>query len=157
LIAGPGFASSARLDALLARTDTRVLAGHWLSVRIKEGETLHESCGAYARIHMEHTSFHRWAFDPDAMSFGDPFGRTPDWLVLCDSPLQYTPVPAALHRIAAEKYVLVEVVTGATQKSGAVYDAQDAFFLPVAGFGTVERPGPTVFIYRRGDTPSVRH
>jgi hypothetical protein len=156
LIAGPSFVSSGWLDELLARTDTRVIAGRWLSARTKEEETVHESCGVYARIHMEHTSFHRWAFDPATRSFGDPWNRTPDWLVVCDSPIQYTPVPPELHRVAADKYVLVEVVVGATQKTGAVYDAQDAFFLPLSGFSTVRRPGPTVFIYRRGDAPPAR-
>lgn len=33
----------------------------------------------------------------------------------------------------------------------AVYDLQDAFFMPVSGFSTVIRPGPTVLIYRRRD------
>jgi len=32
-----------------------------------------------------------------------------------------------------------------------VYDMQDAFFLPIAGFRGVQRPGPTVWIFRRLD------
>jgi hypothetical protein len=35
-----------------------------------------------------------------------------------------------------------------------MYDRQDAFFLPVSGFSTVVRPGPTVRIYRRRDLPA---
>jgi hypothetical protein len=31
----------------------------------------------------------------------------------------------------------------------AVYDQQDAFFLPFSRFDTVERPGPTILVYRR--------
>jgi hypothetical protein len=31
----------------------------------------------------------------------------------------------------------------------AVYDLQDAFFMPLSGLSTVERPGPTIRIYRR--------
>jgi hypothetical protein len=33
--------------------------------------------------------------------------------------------------------------------TGAVFDRQDAFFLPIAGFSGVERPGPNVSIYLR--------
>jgi hypothetical protein len=29
-----------------------------------------------------------------------------------------------------------------------VYDSIDAFFVPMAGFGGVERPGPKITIYR---------
>jgi len=34
---------------------------------------------------------------------------------------------------------------------GNVYDIQDAFFVPFAGFHRVERPGPNFTLYRRGD------
>jgi hypothetical protein len=33
----------------------------------------------------------------------------------------------------------------------AVYDLQDAFFMPFYGFHTVERPGPNIEIYKRRD------
>ena len=32
-----------------------------------------------------------------------------------------------------------------------VYDMQDAFFIPFAGFRGVERPGPNFLIYRKND------
>jgi len=38
--------------------------------------------------------------------------------------------------------------TGGGSAAG-IYDRQDAFFLPIAGFRDVERPGPDVRIYRR--------
>jgi len=31
----------------------------------------------------------------------------------------------------------------------SVYDRQDAFFLPIAGFDPIVRPGPTFRIYQR--------
>ena len=37
----------------------------------------------------------------------------------------------------------------------AVYDPQDAFFMPVSGFSTVRRPGPTIRIYRHRDAPPL--
>jgi hypothetical protein len=41
-------------------------------------------------------------------------------------------------------------VNGVPPPAGSgIYDRQDAFFLPIAGFTGVARPGPTVLIYRR--------
>ena len=98
---------------------------------------------------------HRWSFNPATGSFGDADGRTPDWLVLEESPLRfYASVSPELKRLAADWYTLVREIQ-ATNGRWAVYDLEDAFFMPVAGFGSVERPGPTVRIYRRGDLPPV--
>ena len=57
-----------------------------------------------------------------------------------------------MRSLAEKEYVLVQEVRGTRGTPGsAVYDLQDAFFLPIAGFAEVERPGPTVKIYRRRD------
>ncbi|MEW6270963.1 MAG: hypothetical protein AB1689_16895, partial [Thermodesulfobacteriota bacterium] len=32
-------------------------------------------------------------------------------------------------------------------RDAALFDAQDAYYVPMAGFGVVERPGPSVRIY----------
>jgi hypothetical protein len=83
-------------------------------------------------------------------SFGHPEGKTPDWLVLYDSPLStYTRAPWQLRSLAATRYSLAHSVVATTgRRRGAVYDPQDAFFMPVWGLWIVERPGPTVLIYR---------
>nr|MBA3641562.1 glycosyltransferase family 39 protein [Acidobacteriota bacterium] len=44
---GPGLVYSIWFDVLLARTDTRVLAGEWLTPRLADGATLHDSGGPY--------------------------------------------------------------------------------------------------------------
>jgi 4-amino-4-deoxy-L-arabinose transferase-like glycosyltransferase len=163
LIGGPALVNSAWLDLLLAKTDTRVLAARWLAPRLKPEESLHEAGGQYTRLELPGVRFHRWSlFDPVANSFGDPDGRTPDWLVFAESPLwTYALVPWELRQLALNKYVLVQVfpATKGPAMDGrgqpAFYDLQDAFFLPLTGFSTVERPGPTLLIYRRGDAPPV--
>jgi 4-amino-4-deoxy-L-arabinose transferase-like glycosyltransferase len=155
VVAGPPLANSLRFDRLLDRTDTRVLAGDWLRSRATAGETLYEEGGYYAAIDLAGVPLHRWSFNPATGSFGDADGRTPDWLVLEESPLRfYASVSPELKRLAADWYTLVREIQ-ATNGRWAVYDLEDAFFMPVAGFGSVERPGPTVRIYRRGDLPPV--
>jgi hypothetical protein len=132
-----------------------VIAGEWLRARVRPDDALHEAGGAYAALDLSGAAFHRWSFEPASGSFGETGGRTPEWLVFEESRLwTYATVPPELRRLAADHYSLVYNVT-ATDGGGGVYDIQDAFFMPIAGFGGVERPGPTVLIYRRRDLPAV--
>ena len=155
VVAGPPLASCVWFDVLLARTDSRAMAADWLRQRVTPGETFYEEGGHYAAIDLRDAPVHRWSFNPATGSFGETGGRTPDWLVLEDSPLwTWAGVSTEIRRVAADRYTLVRTVHAASD-GWAVYDLADAFFLPVAGFSSVERPGPNVLIYRRRDLPAV--
>jgi hypothetical protein len=149
----PSLVNAVWFDVLLSRTDTRVLAAEWLAPRVRPEDSIHDSGGDYATLDLGRTRYHPWRFDPATASFGHPLGHTPDWLVLHQSPLRtYGNHAAALRRLASEKYELVwEVRATRGAASSATYDLQDAFFLPLSGFQTVIRPGPTIMIYRRRD------
>ena len=150
LIALPSAVNCVWFDVLLAKTDTRVLAARYLEKRLTPDSTLHDAGGAYSELDLSRARFHQWYFDPATKSFGHPAAVTPDWLIIHDSPLKvYGQSPWELRNLARQKYALVEVFPG-TRRGGraAVYDQQDAFFLPFSRFGTVERPGPTISIYR---------
>jgi hypothetical protein len=153
VVAAPSAWTSVRMDLLLARTDTRVLAARWLGSQLQPEHTLHDAGGDYTRLDMRTLRYHEWRFDPKTQSFGHPAGLTPDWLVIGESPLaQYTSADPGLRRLAAERYDAVYTVRGTTTPDApGVYDQQDAFFLPFSGFAEVERPGPTITIYRRRD------
>jgi 4-amino-4-deoxy-L-arabinose transferase-like glycosyltransferase len=153
VVAVPGLLNCVWFDALLAKTDTRILAARWLIPRLRPNDTLHDAGGAYTKLDLRDVRFHEWPFDPDSNSFGHPEGHTPDWLVLSESPLRlYASIPPQLRQLAQEKYDLVLTLTATKGRArAAVYDLQDAFFLPFSRFDTIERPGPTVRIYRRKD------
>jgi hypothetical protein len=70
--------------------------------------------------------------------------------VLHESPLRlYASIPAVLRQLVAARYDLVrEVAATRGPAAAAVYDLQDAFFVPLSRFDTVVRPGPTIRIYR---------
>jgi hypothetical protein len=160
LIAGPALVNSAWFDRLLAKTDTRVLAARWLEPRLQSEDTLHEAGGLYEELDLSHARYHQWSFYPATNSFGDPDGRSPDWLVIHESPLwTYVTVPPELRQLAGTKYTLVYMVRATKGQidgpaaRAAVYDLQDAFFMPMSGFSSVERPGTTISIYRRADLP----
>jgi hypothetical protein len=154
-VALPSLASAVRLDLLLARTDSRVLAAAWLAPRLRPESTLHDAGGDYTKLDLARTPFHEWRFDADRNSFGHPDGLTPDWIVVYDSPLAgYTTVPGALRTLVSERYTLAyEVRAMRGRGRSAVFDQQDAFFAPIAGFGDVERPGPNVSVYRLTTAP----
>ena len=155
VVAGPPLVNCVRFDVLLARTDSRVLAADWLRQRVTPDETLYEEGGHYAAIDLGDAPVHRWSFNPADGSFGDTGGRTPDWIVLEGSPLwTWAGTSPEIRKLAAERYTLVRNIRAADD-GWAVYDLADAFFLPVAGFRGVERPGPNVLIYRRRDLPAV--
>lgn len=147
---GPALLYAVWFDALLARTDTRVLAGEWLTAQLAPGDTVHDAGGIYTRLDLWRVPVTRVPYDAEAGTFA---GRElPQWLVLHTSPLRaYTPTPPALARLARERYVLTYEVRG--RRPGAppgLYDRQDAFFLPVTGFAGILRPGPDIAVYRRG-------
>ena len=149
----PGLIASVWLDLLLARTDTRVIAARWLVERLQPEDTLYDGGGVYVGLDLHDARFHQWYFDRVTSSFGHPEGKNPDWIVLYESPLlMYAQSPIAAVDLAGREYVLVHSVR-ATRRSArsAVYDQHDAFFMPMWGFWTVERPGPTIRIYRRRD------
>jgi 4-amino-4-deoxy-L-arabinose transferase-like glycosyltransferase len=148
---GIGLVNCIWFDVVLARTDSRVLAGDWLRPRLTPSDTLHDAGGDYTALDLAQVRFHQWFFDPATNSFGAPDGETPDWLVLYESPLYtYARVPSQLQTLARTRYELVHTVRATTgRRSDAVYDLQDAFFVPMWGLWSAERPGPTVLIYKR--------
>ncbi len=92
-VAGPSTLTSVRMDLVLARTDTRVIAADWLGPQLRPEDTLHDAGGDYARLDLRDRRYHEWRFDPATQSFGHPEGLTPDWIVIADSPLRPTLQP----------------------------------------------------------------
>jgi 4-amino-4-deoxy-L-arabinose transferase-like glycosyltransferase len=150
----PGLVNSVWLDILLARADSRVVAAQWLERRIAPFDMVYDAGGRYVALDLSSVTIRRLTFDDASGSF-KPVGQgSPAWLILYESPLSaYTATPAAVERLAGRDYVLAHTVPGTRRASAAVYDRQDLFFLPVWGLWAVDRPGPTVHIYRKKDRP----
>ena len=150
IVALPSTVNCIWFDRILSRTDTRVLAAEWLIAHAEPAQSLGETPNPYCELEVGR-ALHHWRFDPTSDSFANAGGRVPDWLVLPEAPLRaYVQVPATLRRLAADRYELayeVRATRGASRS--AVYDQQDAFFVPFSRFSTVERPGPTILVYRR--------
>ncbi len=74
----------------------------------------------------------------------------PEWLLLEESGLAYySSVPEEVRALARERYTVAHVESASRgDTTGAAYDQQDAFYLPVSGLGAWTRMGPNLTLYR---------
>lgn len=144
--------SSVQLDRLLATPDNRVVVARAMIDIIPPGSTFHQTGEEYGFIPIgidgRPLSVRQVRFDKQAGAF-DP--GAPEWVLVQRSPLTYySAVPAALEEILARDYALQRgFPSGAGNGEGRTYDQQDAFYLPLAGFRGISRPGPSFELYRR--------
>jgi hypothetical protein len=155
VVAGPTVVNSLWFDILLSRTDSRVLAARWLTPRLRAGDTLYDNGDAYAELNLTPAAVHHWQHAATSGGFVNASGLTPDRLVLHESPIN-VPTPAPLVSLGRTSYDLVFTVIASTAAAeSSLYYRQDAFFMPISGFSSIERPGPTIRVYRRRDAPPL--
>lgn len=151
LVAEP-LTQAVRMAWLFGRADTRVLAHRWLSE--------HAAPGAKITI---------FGAPPDARQYGfgngelraDASADTADRSTRQPAPGSYSvwhaypipyssePLPPSLRQRAP--VVVFDPFSGPTD--GAVFEPYDAFYLPLAGFGGIARPGPRIEIRAGGEIP----
>ena len=155
-VAAPTAATSIAFDRLVARTDTRVLGAQWIQQQFPGGTTLYQTGTFYGHLQPRPAApYTQYAFDEGHRGFvrdGQPGGALPELVVVLDSPLVvFNHVPTELGSLLDAHYVLAAIFQGiATAAAGeAVYDQQDAFYVPFANLTTVKRPGPNVRIFKR--------
>ena len=95
------------------------------------------------------------AFDDRHARFlvdGQPAPALPELVVVLDSPLVvYNHVPERLGAVLDAHYRLVSTFQGIAAPAAvqALYDQQDAFYVPFANLQGIRRPGPGVRIFQR--------
>lgn len=174
--AGP-LAQSIGYDRLRGRTDTRILAGEWIMAHVPPGTTITLPNLVYYPnpvLPAEATSLHfawgryvpqlktRGIPDPErtwpgeyagaAASHDESWKPTRRFVVTVQHPAvtRGMNTPAShLERIAAAGGKVVARFTGIaeTLPEGVVFDPLCADYLPLVGFGAVERPGPNLTIW----------
>ena len=147
----PSLWASANGDRLLAATDTRRLAASWLEQNARAGSSIQASYYVspfYDQAMVDQNR--RWVDDPLAAGFMQGRYTTryrmvdgdADYLVVGSKvPGQEPPVPVA------GRPLLATFSPGAAE--GGIYDPIDSFYVPIWGFGKLERAGPTILIYGR--------
>jgi 4-amino-4-deoxy-L-arabinose transferase-like glycosyltransferase len=155
----PSLATSIQGDRLLAATDTRELAARWLMATAPPGsEVIVPSY--WGELFYDAEAIRTRPLHPLYLA-GDPLpdsfqlGLYTDRLVVnrpggsacyqvyeSGPPWQATSVPIP----SGGRSTAVFQPFSGQPPGGAVYDPLDAFYLPLAGFGDLTRPGPTIYI-----------
>ena len=154
------FWASVQQDRLLAHKDTRVEAREWLARNLPPNAVVGTpvdwwgNCYPYGKPALPGGRGYV-AVRPDQVRSSDI-----RYLVVDDSLLRlYSPPerPAWSSWLPANAKPLFEVSpyrdASAPTKNQARYDQLDAFYLPIAGFKSITRPGPRIRIYEVRPTP----
>lgn len=151
LLALPTATKAIEVDALLSRTDNRVVAADAIATIVPAGATLFQSGEPFGKVQLPAAlKLHGVGFDPATGQFDS--GAMPDWILIQRSPLVvYSAIPPQIPKILDEHYTLVRSFPVADDRPRS-YDQQDAFFLPLNGFVGIDRPGPAFDLYQRKGT-----
>jgi 4-amino-4-deoxy-L-arabinose transferase-like glycosyltransferase len=166
LVILPSAVNLARLDYLIARTDNRLIAARWIREHVPAGSSLYQSDSSYGGLALDAPDsgppIDLWDFDQGLGVFtsnGQPRDHDPDWIIVQRSPLPlYSQVPQAVVLLSTgNRYVRVRSFHAIDLNArGNVFDQQDAFFLPLAGFRGISRPGPNFDVYQRTKPANAR-
>ena len=158
LIIAPSTWNVIQIDRLLATSDSRLLAAEWLRTNMPASATIFQTGSLYSQVQLGVPALlprsEEWEFDEGKGQFmrkGTCSPDPPDFIIVLSSPLElYTPVPPGLDIALTRDFRLVQRIRAYDPGAiSGVFDRIDAFFLPLSGFGGIERPGPNIDIYRR--------
>lgn len=149
VVLAPSLSSTWQFLDRLSADDSRVLAARWIADRFPGGASI----GQAGRVST-------YLYFPPPTNTPSPRYETttidaqtdrPDVIVVPTSALERNPERAPALAEVLSHYTRAERIpaydAGAADR--LVYDWQDEFYLPLAGFGSVIRPGPTLDIYTR--------
>ena len=179
VIAFPTLLASARYDAGLAATDSRVIAREWIEANVDAGsqigqlgfpslqvhlaETLTgleariaqtEAEGGSGRLLRAELEARRAGLGVVGYELNDleaTASALPDYLIVPRVPLVlYSSLPEGWEARLDEEYELIHSVPGVGSPGDSVlFDPLDAFLYPMRGGDQITRPGPNVEVYRR--------
>jgi 4-amino-4-deoxy-L-arabinose transferase-like glycosyltransferase len=155
LLVLPPAISSFRFDRIISQTDNRVVVARWFDDHVPAGSTVLMSGSAYGYVQFTRDKYRAWVWDRNRRIFVvDPDKRpaagTPEWILLQDSPLPSGTQPEVL-QLLEHGYERIQDFPAFPSNGGQVYDPQDMFYAPFAGFDGVERPGPNFSLYKRSN------
>jgi len=95
--------------------------------------------------------YRQWRYDPDLDEFsfeGNIQDSLPRYVIDHRAPLKhYETTPEEVTRLLAESYRLIIEFVAYDTTANNLYDWQDYFCIPLAGFVGVDRPGPNLYLY----------
>jgi Dolichyl-phosphate-mannose-protein mannosyltransferase len=144
-----------KFDRIMSATDNRVVVAQWFFDHVTPGETVLQTGSRYGLVQFWDRRFpyKEWRWDGVRQLFildgTRRFSKTerPDWIIVQDSPLPSTTQPI-VKEVITDGYVRIAEFPAFSPSEDLVYDQQDAFYVPLAGFDHVMRPGPNFLVYK---------
>jgi dolichyl-phosphate-mannose-protein mannosyltransferase len=159
LIAAPSAMATIETDRLLARTDTRLIAAEWIHREYPHGVAMAQTGTVAGQVQMSTADeigaarYRTVELDRASGTFAISEGgaaSSPEIVVVAECALSYCGVSDQMRKVLHDQYELRQTFTAAdTSHAGLVYDRDDEFYVPLAGFGAVTYPGPNISVYRR--------
>lgn len=157
LVVLPSALSVFRFDRIISRTDNRVVVARWFDQNVPSGSSVLMSGSSYGYVQFTRAmDYKAWVWDRQRLIFVTDLDRRPgvgkpDWILLQESLLPDETQQTVKDFLKGD-YTFVEHFQAYSSAEGHVFDMQDQFFLPFAGFHGVERPGPNYSLYKRGSS-----
>jgi hypothetical protein len=156
-IALPPAVRTVQFDRLVSETDNRVVVARWFTEHVAPGSSVLQSGSQYGHVQFDpRLEYKQWVWHRSRGVFllhGAPPAGRPDWILVQHSPLP-SETQAVVRGYLQEDYVLAAYFEALSLKNQErVFDRQDAFFVPFAGFDGVKRPGPNFAVYKRMVVP----
>jgi hypothetical protein len=159
LVVAPSGARAVAFNQLVTRADTRVRAAEWIEGRFPHGASIYQTGMQYGFVEPRpRLRYPLYTFNErhDVFEAVTASGQDlPDLILVLSSPLVvFNQIPSGLDAILRSHYGLIATFKARSDADTGpvpVYDQQDAFYVPLANFGGVSRPGPDVQIYERSD------
>lgn len=154
ILVAPGVWSSTRFDQLAARKDTRILATDWIGEHLPRRSRI-GVCEGYGAVKINADRRRPPAFEPIEMtcSVTEVRGASVRYLVTHEHPSLGQSLPTDLvAMLQTEGRVLARFDPFSDNRADGepYFYRDDAFYLPIAGFGALERGGPIVTIWQLG-------
>jgi 4-amino-4-deoxy-L-arabinose transferase-like glycosyltransferase len=151
VLAIPSALSTWRFDRIVSARDNRVLVADWFAEHVRPGDSVLQSGSIYGYAQLDTRIWVPWTWNRNRRIFmvrNQPAEGRPDWILVQDSPLP-SMTQDIVKDFLREDYEFAWQFTAFSPAKGRVYDLQDAFFVPFAGFDGVQRPGPNFTLYKR--------
>jgi hypothetical protein len=147
----PSVHSVVMFDVLIARADNRLLARRWVEQRFQAGTTIAQIGKMGGHVFLQDDTEVRYT----PIDFSRE-GLQPDIVIVQSSPLTAAPGLGDMDHVLRTDYTVGFASEVAPSDPRNVYDLQDEFYLPFAGFRNIDRPGPNLKVYvRRGKEPDT--
>lgn len=148
LVVWPSAMSVIAFNRLIGREDSRVLARRWIDAHFPAGTTI---------LQLGQTNGHAFIYyEPEYVLSEIPSAARPTLVILVSSPLASQDLDHTAPWVKHEYDLQFAQQVVDENDSRNVYDRQDEFFVPLAGFHRVERPGPNLRVYVRRAESATR-